>query len=133
MIMNKLLILFLNLSYINVLADEESAVGSNFCSDFGSTLRLVSTSILIVRILVPLLIIIMGTLDIYKTVTSGKEDDLKKQMIIFGKRIIIGLMVFFLPSFVNLVVNALDNSPNDYKTCLSCISNPSNCPKSNNK
>ena len=73
MIMNKLLILFLNLSYINVLADEEGAVGSNFCSDFGSTLRLVSISILIVRILVPLLIIIMGTLDIYKTVTSGKE------------------------------------------------------------
>lgn len=133
MIMNKLLILFLNLSYINVLADEEGAVGSNFCSDFGSTLRLVSISILIVRILVPLLIIIMGTLDIYKTVTSGKEDDLKKQMIIFGKRIIIGLMVFFLPSFVNLVVNALDNSSSDYKTCLSCISNPSNCPKSNNK
>ena len=56
MIMNKLLILFLNLSYINVLADEEGAVGSNFCSDFGSTLRLVSISILIVRILVPLLI-----------------------------------------------------------------------------
>lgn len=133
MIMSKLLILLLNLSYINVLADEEGAVGSNFCADFGSTLRLVSISILIVRILVPLLIIIMGTFDIYKSVTSGKADDLKKQMITFGKRIIIGLMVFFLPSFVNLVVNALDDSPSDYKTCLSCISSPSNCPKSNNK
>lgn len=133
MIMNKLLILLLNFSYINVLAENEAPVATNFCSDFGSTLKLVSYSILIVRTIVPLLIIIMGTLDIYKTVTSGKEDDLKKQTIIFGKRIIIGLMVFFLPSFVNLVVNALDNSPSDYKTCLSCISNPSNCPKSNNK
>lgn len=132
MIMSKLLILLFKLNYINVLADAEGNIADNFCSDFGDTLRLVSISVLIVRIIVPLLIIIMGTLDMYKTVTSGKDDDLKKQAIVLGKRIIIGFMVFFLPSFVDLVVNGLDNSPSDYKVCLDCISNPANCPRSNN-
>lgn len=134
MIMNKLLILLLNFSYINVLAEETSVgVAKNFCKDFGSTLRLVSYSILIVRILVPLLLVVMSTLDLYKVVTGGKDDDLKNQIVIFGKRIVIGAIVFFLPSFVNVIVNMLNNKPADYKTCLACISNPSNCPKSNNK
>ena len=127
MIMSKLLILLLNLSYINVLAENETPVASNFCSDFGSTLKLVSYSILIVRILVPLLLVVMSTFDLYKAVTGGKDDDLKKQMVILGKRVVIGIAVFFLPSFVNVVVNMLNKQPADYKTCLSCISNPSNC------
>lgn len=133
MIMNKLLILLLNFSYIDVLAKNEAPVASNFCSDFGSTLKLVSYSILIVRTIVPLLIIAMGTFDLYKAVTSGKDDDLKNQIITLGKRIVIGFAVFFLPTFVNLVVDAFNKQPADYKTCLDCISNPSNCPKSNNK
>lgn len=133
MIMNKLLILLLNFSYINVLAENEAPVATNFCSDFGSTLKLVSYSILIVRTIVPLLIIAMGTFDLYKAVTSGKDDDLKNQIITLGKRIVIGFAVFFLPTFVNLVVDAFNKQPADYKTCLACISNPSNCPKSNNK
>lgn len=128
MIMSKLLILLLNLSYINVLAEETSVgVAKNFCKDFGSTLRLVSYSILIVRILVPLLLVVMSTFDLYKAVTGGKDDDLKKQMVILGKRVVIGIAVFFLPSFVNVVVNMLNKQPADYKTCLACISNPSNC------
>lgn len=130
MIMNKLLILLLNLSYINVLAENEAPVASNFCSDFGSTLKLVSYSILIVRTIVPLLIIAMGTFDLYKAVTSGKDDDLKNQIITLGKRIVIGFAVFFLPTFVNLVVDAFNKQPADYKTCLDCISNPSKCPES---
>ena len=114
MIMNKLLILLLNFSYINVLAENEAPVATNFCSDFGSTLKLVSYSILIVRTIVPLLIIAMGTFDLYKAVTSGKADDLKNQIITLGKRIVIGFVVFFLPTFVNLVVDAFNKQPADY-------------------
>ncbi len=128
MIMNKLLILLFNLNYINVLADTEGNIADNFCTDFGDTLKLVSISVLIVRILVPFLLIFMATLDIYKAVTGGKSDELKKQITILGKRMIIGLMVFFIFPFVSLIVDSLDNSPSDYKVCLNCISNPANCP-----
>lgn len=124
MITNKLLYLLIKLSFANVYAE---GVADNFCSDFGNTLKLISISVLIVRIMVPLLIVIMGTLDIFNTVKSGKEDDLKKQFSILGKRLVIGFLVFFLPNLVSLVVNGLDKTPSDYKVCIDCISNPSNC------
>lgn len=124
MITNKLLYLLIKLSFVNVYAE---GVADSFCSDFGKTLKLISISVLIVRIMVPILIIIMGTLDIFNIVKSGKEDDLKKQFSILGKRLVIGFLVFFLPTFVSVIVNGLDKTPSDYKICIDCISNPSNC------
>lgn len=127
MIMNRLLIKFFMLfNTLNVYADD-GYVAQNFCSDIIKTLRLVSISVMIVRICVPMFIIIMGTLDIYNTVSSGKTDDLKKNLTILGKRMIIGLIVFFIPTIVRLVVNGLGGNDSNYQVCVNCIDNPRNC------
>ena len=126
MIMNKLLIKFFMLfSTLNVYAD--GYVAQNFCSDIIKTLRLVSISVMIVRICVPIFIIVMGTMDIYNTVSSGKNDDLKKNLTTLGKRMIIGLIVFFIPTIVRLVVNGLGGNDSNYQVCVNCIDNPKNC------
>ncbi len=126
MIMNKLLIKFFMLfSTLNVYAD--GYVAQNFCSDIIKTLRLVSISVMIVRICVPIFIIVMGTMDIYNTVNSGKTDDLKKNLTTLGKRMIIGLIVFFIPTIVRLVVNGLGGNDSNYQVCVNCIDNPKNC------
>ena len=126
MIMNKLLIKFFILfSTLNVYAD--GYVAQNFCSDIIKTLRLVSISVMIVRICVPIFIIVMGTMDIYNTVSSGKNDDLKKNLTTLGKRMIIGLIVFFIPTIVRLVVNGLGGNDSNYQVCVNCIDNPKNC------
>lgn len=126
MIMNKLLIKFFMLfGTINVYAD--GYVAQNFCSDIIKTLRLVSISVMIVRICVPIFIIVMGTMDIYNTVSSGKTDDLKKNLTTLGKRMIIGLIVFFIPTIVRLVVNGLGGNDSNYQVCVNCIDNPKNC------
>lgn len=127
MIMNKLLLKFFMLfNTFNVYADD-GYVAQNFCSDIIKTLRLVSISVMVVRICVPMFIIIMGTLDIYNTVSSGKTDDLKKNLTILGKRMIIGLIVFFIPTIVRLVVNGLGGNDSNYQVCVNCIDNPRNC------
>ncbi len=127
MIMNRLLIKFFMLfNTLNVYADD-GYVAQNFCSDIIKTLRLVSISVMVVRICVPMFIIIMGTLDIYNTVSSGKTDDLKKNLTILGKRMIIGLIVFFIPTIVRLVVNGLGGNDSNYQVCVNCIDNPRNC------
>ena len=126
MIMNKLLIKFFMLfNTLNVYAD--GYVAQNFCSDIIKTLRLVSISVMIVRICVPIFIIVMGTMDIYDTVSSGKNDDLKKNLTTLGKRMIIGLIVFFIPTIVRLVVNGLGGNDSNYQVCVNCIDNPKNC------
>lgn len=127
MIMNKLLIKFFMLfNTLNVYADD-GYVAQNFCSDIIKTLRLVSISVMIVRICVPIFIIVMGTMDIYNTVSSGKNDDLKKNLTTLGKRMIIGLVVFFIPTIVRLVVNGLGGNDSNYQVCVNCIDNPKNC------
>ena len=127
MIMNKLLIKFFMLfNTLNVYADD-GYVAQNFCSDIIKTLRLVSISVMIVRICVPIFIIVMGTMDIYNTVSSGKNDDLKKNLTTLGKRMIIGLIVFFIPTIVRLGVNGLGGNDSNYQVCVNCIDNPKNC------
>ena len=127
MIMNKLLIKFFMLfNTLNVYADD-GYVAQNFCSDIIKTLRLVSISVMIVRICVPIFIIVMGKMDIYNTVSSGKNDDLKKNLTTLGKRMIIGLIVFFIPTIVRLVVNGLGGNDSNYQVCVNCIDNPKNC------
>lgn len=56
------------------------------------------------RYIIPPLIILLGTIDFFKIIVSGKEDEMKKAQKTFIKRVIIGVMVFLVPLFVNLVV-----------------------------
>lgn len=120
MIMNNLF----NLFFTNVYAEN---VAEHFCQDFSGTMKLISIFILLVRIAVPLLIIVIGSLDLYNIVNSGKSDDLNKNIKVLGTRILIGVVVFFIPIFIRIVVNTVDSSQADYKVCIRCIENPSNC------
>lgn len=125
MIMSNLISKFIVFNTFNVYADEY--VAQNFCQDFSKTLQLLSVFLLIIRLCVPIFIIIVGSIDIYKTVTSGKLDDLKKNLLILGKRLIIGLIVFFIPTILRLVINSFGEDNADYQICINCIDNPSNC------
>lgn len=119
------------LMLINVSADTE-IVAENFCTDMSKTLQLVGFFLVVVKIVVPLLIVIMATMDFYKIVMSGKESDFKKEALVLCKRVLMGLFVFLMPTIVNLAVNTLDNNPNaDYKVCVDCLTKPSSCPVKN--
>lgn len=60
------------------------------------------------KIIVPILVIILGTLDFAKAVIAGKEDDMKKAQKTFIKRLIIGVVFFFVPVFVDLLMGLAD-------------------------
>lgn len=103
-------------------------VAANFCADVKSTIKILGYIISVIKVLVPVIIVIMGTADFYKAVTGGKSDDLKKQAILFGKRIIAGLVIFFIPTILNIVIGVIDpNNSSDYTVCTTCLFNPSNC------
>lgn len=57
-----------------------------------------------VRIIVPILIILLGSLDLAKAVIAGKEEQMKKAQTTFIKRVILGLVVFFVPLLVDVVM-----------------------------
>lgn len=60
------------------------------------------------KIIVPILVILFGSLDFAKAVISGKEDGMKKAQSTFIKRVIIGVAFFFIPVIVDLLMGFAD-------------------------
>ena len=58
----------------------------------------------IVRIVVPILIILLGSIDFAKAVIAGKEDKMKKAQSDFVKRVIAGVAVFLVPTIVDIIM-----------------------------
>ena len=85
--------------------------------------NMVSTIIKIIKIAVPVLLVIMGMLDLMKGITAGKEDEMKKGQHLFVKRLISGALVFLVFTIVQLVISFVaneDDKPN-IATCSRCF------------
>ena len=56
------------------------------------------TSILytIIQIAVPIILVIMGMIDLFKSLSAQKEDDMKKGQKLFVKRLISAVIIFFV-------------------------------------
>lgn len=69
---------------------------------------LVDSALKYVRIIVPILVILLGSLDLAKAVIASKEDEMKKAQTTFIKRIILGVVVFFVPVLVDIIMQFSD-------------------------
>ena len=87
--------------------------------------NLVSTIITVIKIVVPILLVIMGMLDLMKGVTAGKEDEMKKAQGLFVKRLISGALVFLVFTIVQFVISfvADDEDKPNISTCSKCFIN----------
>ena len=61
-----------------------------------------------VRVIVPMLIIVLGVIDLSKAVISSKEDEMRKAQATFIKRILLGIVIFFVPLIVNVIMELAD-------------------------
>ncbi len=89
--------------------------------------ELTSTIITILQFSVPIILIIMGMLDFVKAITSQKDDEIKKGLSTFIKRLIAGALVFLVIVIVKLVVGiAADSSDVDSMfKCIDCFTSNS--------
>ncbi len=82
-----------------------------------------STVIFIIQLVVPILIVVLGSLDFLKAVASQKEDEIKKGFPTFIKRLIAGIIVFFVVVIVKTIIGLV--VPADDKTsilaCTDCF------------
>lgn len=56
------------------------------------------------RYIVPAILIALGSLDIFKAVIAGKEDEMKKAQRTFIKRMIAGVLVYLVPIIINIMI-----------------------------
>ena len=94
-------------------------------------LRIVGYAIFAVKIIVPIVLIIYGTIDVSKAVISG-ADSLQKNLVQFAKRCIAAILVFMAPGIINgifnLIIDGYEDSKNsEYQMCFTCLFNPNDC------
>ena len=91
-------------------------------------LQISNTVINIMQIAVPIILILLGSIDFVKAVSSQKEDDIKKAQGMFIKRLILGALVFFIVVIVKLLLSAIGANDDGIWGCVECfVNNASNC------
>ena len=89
--------------------------------------ELTSLAITMIQIAVPVILVIMGSLDLFKGVTAGKEDEIKKGQQLFIKRLIVAAIIFFVVVIAKFVISIVaESSSANIIECIDCFTS-NNC------
>lgn len=104
----------------------------NFCADSTTIWSVVGWFLTIFKIVIPIILIVMGSIDFGKAVVAQKDDEIKKSSKSLAMRAVAAIIIFILPSVIMMLINwAMDVSGTDmdYETCTDCVIHPSECGK----
>ena len=123
--------LFLAIMPTFVLAEE-----FNFCDvsqnpEVLAGFRLGGIVLMIIKIVIPIVLIIMGMIDMSKAVIASDQGAIKKSAIVFGKRALAAVLIFFVPTIMQAIFESIDawkDKSGEFNPCLKCLLNVSECP-----
>ena len=98
-----------------------------FCADAGFVLRIIVKVVKILRWVIPILLIVLVSFDLFKVVSGQVDDKAKKEATSKAvKRVLYALIIFFIPTIVNLVLGQMstisteDNLTTNSSTWYEC-------------
>lgn len=111
-------------TYNNYVPDAVSC-GNGLITDIPALLpKVVSIAYNILLVAIPVVLVIMGSLDLFKGITSQKEDEIKKGQQMFIKRLISAALIFFVFMIVKLVISVVsDGDSANMLECAQCFIN----------
>ena len=130
-----IIVMLLLCSVFNVFAApttlQHQYVGDNFCNEVAvlKIFKLVGYIIIIAKIAIPLILIVLGALDLYKGVIGKDEKDLFAALKTFVLRIFAGVVVFFIPTIIDVAFDVIfENSGGTVSNkCVSCVLDVNQC------
>lgn len=98
----------------------------DFCFQTVGAWKLVGEVIYMIRIAIPIIIVLLGTLDLGKAVIAGEDKKIKEAQKSFIRRLIYGVAIFFVFTIVKTIFGLLnvDIDRGDNKICWVCASKP---------
>lgn len=75
----------------------------------------------IIQIAVPVILVLLGSIDLLKGIIAQKEEDIKKGQKMFIKRLIAGAIIFFVFMLIKLFVSLVADNDNDNNTIIDCL------------
>ena len=80
------------------------------------------------KIIVPLILLILGTIDFAKAVISSSEKAPQEALKSFGLRIVAAIIVFLIPTFLEFLITLVNGASETFKekneNCTNCLFNP---------
>lgn len=80
-----------------------------------------------VKIIIPIMLIIFGSIDVGKAVIASKDDEIKKSVKTLAVRAIAGIIIFFIPTILGFIVKMIDNNDiykGTFWDCTKCMLDP---------
>lgn len=98
-----------NLTINDIFVDDEKPVVNNECGMIGpkdgELVKILRQIYMYIKIIIPVLIIGLGIADLLKSLGTGKDDDLKKAINKFAKRIILAIVFILVPIIISILIN----------------------------
>ncbi len=100
----------------------------DICSQNGvkQVLHIAGYILFVAKLVIPLLLIIMGTIDVVNALKDPDDKTMKDSMSKFAKRIIAAVIIFFIPTIVNFGFSLIDDATDftNFSECGECIFRP---------
>ena len=97
----------------------------DFCAETKNIWILIGKIVRIVLIVIPIIIVLLGTFDLGKAVMAQKDDEIKNAQKLFIKKLIVAVCVFLVPTFLQIVLGVVNGSGDagNSNACWSVIVN----------
>lgn len=119
-------------NHISTTKNDTDISQSSNCTRIKEPLMFIGNIVLVVKIAIPIILIGLGMMDLFRAVTSAKDDELKKSLRGFAMRCVAGVAIFFLPTIVSVVfsmVSSWADLKGEFNACQKCILNVRSCNK----
>lgn len=97
-----------------ILAKDPCTIGGAPMGDFMSVFKLVIT---IIQYAVPVALILWGSIDLFKSITTGKDDEIKKKQTLLFKKVLSAVIIFLLPWLVFTLMSILGGTIGNFGSC----------------
>ena len=79
---------------------------------------LIQSIVTLIQVGIPIILVIMGMLDLGKAVTSQKDDEIKKAQSLLIKRLIYGVLIFLVVAIVKFALGLVGDNAGAAIECL---------------
>lgn len=96
----------------------------NFCDKHGvlKSMQILNRAIFVAKIIVPILLIVFGIIELSKAFISADDKAINSSVNSLIKKVVIALIVFFIPTIVKAVFNQIDDYTNlNSNGCYVCL------------
>lgn len=84
--------------------------------------ELTSYIITVLYVAIPVLLVIMGSIDLFKGIMSQKDDEMKKGQQMFIKRLIVAVLIFFIVVIMKFLISVIaDTNQANIVDCIDCF------------